>query len=89
IKPIVCVLPLAGYVLALFLLCHAGQRLTDETRTIGCALYKSKWYKADAKIMRDVLLVLLRCKKPSILEAVPLGTMDYPCFYWYIDNLNN
>ncbi|KAJ8939436.1 hypothetical protein NQ318_010620 [Aromia moschata] len=54
--------------------------LMGETSTIGLALYKSKWYEGHAKIMKDVLLVLLKCEKPAIMEAVPLGTLDYPLF---------
>nr|UTN00954.1 odorant receptor [Semanotus bifasciatus] len=69
-----------AYVAALFYICHSGQRVADETHSLGYALYESKWHEADAKIMRDVVLVLCRCRKPGTLEALPLGDLNYPLF---------
>nr|UTN00906.1 odorant receptor [Semanotus bifasciatus] len=94
-KPLAAVLYLIGYVVSLFMICHAGQQLTDEVMSINYAVYDSKWYEADAKTMKDILFILMRSHKPVTLDALPLGALNYPLFlmifktsYSYLTLLN-
>ncbi|KAJ8917513.1 hypothetical protein NQ315_005562 [Exocentrus adspersus] len=83
-KPISAFMFLATWMFALFAFCHAGQRIKDETLSVGDALWDSKWFNADARTMRDVHIILMRCQKPIYYEALPLGIIDYPFYYMII-----
>nr|QNH68040.1 odorant receptor 14 [Apriona germarii] len=79
-KPLGALLYLLGYVVALFLPCHAGQRLLDETLSVSDAVYESKWYDCDVRTMKDILFIIARCQNPQYLDALPLGSFNYPLF---------
>ncbi|KAF7273246.1 hypothetical protein GWI33_014041 [Rhynchophorus ferrugineus] len=70
-------LHLCGYFIVVFAACHAGQILRDETYNIQDALYESNWIKADKEMVKDIQFIILRCQKPAILKAIPVGTFDY------------
>nr|QUP79573.1 odorant receptor 13 [Monochamus saltuarius] len=79
-KPIAGICYLMGYIAALFLLCHGGQRILDETLSVADVLYDSGWYDGDVLIMRDICFILARSQRPATLGALPLGVMNYPLF---------
>nr|AUF73030.1 odorant receptor [Anoplophora chinensis] len=79
-KPVAGICYFLGYIAALFLLCHGGQRILDETLSVAGALYDSKWYDGDVQIMRDICFILARAQIPATLGALPLGVMNYPLF---------
>ncbi|XP_076274670.1 odorant receptor 49b-like isoform X2 [Rhynchophorus ferrugineus] len=89
-------LHLCGYFIVVFAACHAGQILRDETYNIQDALYESNWIKADKEMVKDIQFIILRCQKPAILKAIPVGTFDYGVMiiiiktsYSYLTLLNN
>nr|QNH68044.1 odorant receptor 19 [Apriona germarii] len=83
-KPLAGICYLMGYITALFLLCHGGQRITDETLSVADAVYNSRWYHGDAQIMRDMIIILARSQRPASLGALPLGAMNYSLFLMII-----
>ncbi|KAJ8950580.1 hypothetical protein NQ314_007844 [Rhamnusium bicolor] len=52
----------------------------DETLSISDAVYEAEWYKADASTMKDVRFILARSQSPICLDALPLGSLNYPLF---------
>ncbi|KAL1517992.1 hypothetical protein ABEB36_001682 [Hypothenemus hampei] len=60
-----------GYIMAMFFICHAGQRLIDESLDLTNQIYDSKWYDMKPKIKRDIAFVLARCQKPMTLTGPP------------------
>ncbi|XP_018579026.2 odorant receptor 13a-like [Anoplophora glabripennis] len=79
-KPIAGISYLLEYVFALFLLCHGGQRLLDETLSVADVIYDTKWYDGDVQIMRDIRFILARSQIPVMIGALPLGCMNYALF---------
>nr|QUP79572.1 odorant receptor 12 [Monochamus saltuarius] len=79
-KPLGALIFLVGYVIALFSLCRAGQRLMDETQSVSDAAYNSKWYNADPKTTKNLVFIIARSQEPEVLDALPLGSFSYPLF---------
>ncbi|KAF7284539.1 hypothetical protein GWI33_021989 [Rhynchophorus ferrugineus] len=84
-----------AYSVAMFYSCHAGQNISDESMSIGDAVYNSNWYEAKPKIRKYLVLMILRSQKPIKVDALPLGTADYPFYlmmlktsYTYLTLLN-
>nr|QXE93226.1 odorant receptor 49 [Eucryptorrhynchus scrobiculatus] len=85
-----------GYIIGMFFLCHAGQRLIDESLNLTEYVYDSRWYEIDPEIKRDVVFVLARCQKPIHLTTpASMGSLGYFLFsimiktsYSYLTLLN-
>ncbi|KAG5863487.1 hypothetical protein JTB14_015155 [Gonioctena quinquepunctata] len=74
------ILQLLGYLVGGLVMCHYGQTLTDELSSIGEAVYASKWYLSEPKMVRDVKFILLRCQKPFELNAFLFGTFSFTTY---------
>ncbi|XP_030746991.1 uncharacterized protein LOC115875627 [Sitophilus oryzae] len=66
-----------------------------KTLDIRDTIYEGKWYMCDERVKSWMPFVLLRCQKPMSLDALPLGSANYPLFlliikttYSYITLLN-
>ncbi|XP_030756946.1 uncharacterized protein LOC115882837 [Sitophilus oryzae] len=84
-----------GYMAGVFLLCHAGQKLINETESLADSVYNSNWYEKDAKLMRNLILIIKRSQKPLKFHAIPSGEYSYMAYtilvktaYSYITLLN-
>nr|UTN00938.1 odorant receptor [Semanotus bifasciatus] len=65
-----------GWFMSLLMVGFVGQRLTDECFILRDAIYGTKWYDLDVETQKDLLFVLLRCKKPLYLKAGAFGFMS-------------
>ncbi|XP_023017287.2 odorant receptor 4-like [Leptinotarsa decemlineata] len=79
-KPVGAAIFLFGYIVSLFLLCYAGQRITNESLSVAEVIYQSKWYEANTQMKKSILFSLARCQIPLTLDAWPLGNFCFPLF---------
>ncbi|KAG5866947.1 hypothetical protein JTB14_026250 [Gonioctena quinquepunctata] len=79
-KPGGALCELIGWLMSLFLLCDAGQKITDSTLSVSEAVYKMEWYSTDIQTMKDILFILMRSQKPMYLDALPLGILNYTLY---------
>ncbi|XP_066251345.1 putative odorant receptor 85d [Euwallacea similis] len=85
-----------GYVAAMFLVCHAGQRLIDESLNLTDEVYNTQWYRVDPSFRKDFTFILARCQKPlSMPGPASIGAANYGLFliviktsYSYLTLLN-
>ncbi|XP_074032542.1 uncharacterized protein isoform X1 [Leptinotarsa decemlineata] len=80
---------ISGWMCCLFFLCDAGQKITDNTESIGEAIYAMKWYKTDIQTRKDLFFILRRTQKSMELDALPLGTLNYALYLTVIDDREN
>ncbi|KAJ8920175.1 hypothetical protein NQ315_011836 [Exocentrus adspersus] len=66
-----------GWFVSMVMVCFSGQRLREESVSIGDAIYKSDWLTLNKDLERDLVLVLMRCQKPVFLRSGPFGYMSY------------
>ncbi|KAJ8917495.1 hypothetical protein NQ315_005544 [Exocentrus adspersus] len=71
---------LSGYIVGLFLVCHGGQLIIDETLSVSDALYELNWYEADVNIAKDILFMVNRAQKPATSDGILIGAVNYPLF---------
>ncbi|KAJ8939192.1 hypothetical protein NQ318_012428 [Aromia moschata] len=69
-----------GYIVLVFILCYSGQRMMQETAAIRDFLYALEWYQCEPELIRDLKFILARCQIPIVIEALPLGTLNYEFF---------
>ncbi|XP_063907413.1 uncharacterized protein LOC135125691 [Zophobas morio] len=69
-----------GWITALFIVCLGGQRVINASESVADALWTSKWYKADFKLQKSVLIMLVRAQRNSNIKAGPFGILCYPFF---------
>nr|XP_023017288.1 odorant receptor 4-like [Leptinotarsa decemlineata] len=79
-KPVGAAIFLFGYMVSLFLLCYAGQRIIDESLSIAEVIYQSKWYEANTQMRRSIQFTLARSQIPLTLHAWPFGIFCFPLF---------
>ncbi|XP_072397501.1 uncharacterized protein [Diabrotica undecimpunctata] len=96
IKPLGALLFIFGWLAAILLLAHTGERLMNFTYVLREDIYSSDWYLATPSVQKDVGFILFRCQKPLYLSALPLGTINYALFvmllktsYSYLTLLNS
>ncbi|XP_050315963.1 odorant receptor 67c-like [Anthonomus grandis grandis] len=85
-----------GYISATFFVCHAGQRLIDESLNLANFVYDSRWYEVSPKLRKELVFVLTRCQKAMCLAASAyMGSAGYVLFcimiktsYSYLTLLN-
>ncbi|XP_018567969.1 odorant receptor Or2-like [Anoplophora glabripennis] len=66
-----------GWIVSMIMVCISGQRLRDQSLSIGDAICRSNWLDLNKELQKDLVLVLLRCQKPIFLNAGPFGYMTY------------
>ncbi|CAG9862686.1 unnamed protein product [Phyllotreta striolata] len=71
---------LGGYIMSIFLLSHAGQRLCDESLSISEAVFDSKWNEASNEMRKDLAFMIARSHEPLTISSLPLGTFNYDLF---------
>lgn len=47
---------------------------------MGNAVYNALWYMSDVKTIKSLLIIMLRCRKPMSLAAIPTGVLNYELF---------
>nr|QNH68039.1 odorant receptor 13 [Apriona germarii] len=66
-----------GWFLAMSMVCYGGQKLREESMSIGDAIYESNWPHLNKELQKDIMLVILRCQTPISLHGGPFGYMSY------------
>ncbi|CAH1117470.1 unnamed protein product, partial [Phaedon cochleariae] len=79
-KPFSGVVYLIGFVVALFLLCYSGQRLLEESLTVGDVAYETEWYTGTSKMAKLMQVIIARSQTPVTLAASPCGIYSIPLF---------
>lgn len=70
-----------GYVTTIFMVCHGGQKLINQSLTLADQVYWMEWYEQKPKIRKDLRFVLARCQKPLGLVGPPsMGFAGYSLF---------
>lgn len=48
-----------------------------QSAKVGDALYNTKWYELDdLKLRKDILFIIMRCRKVMKLRGAPFGVMN-------------
>ncbi|CAH1108594.1 unnamed protein product [Psylliodes chrysocephalus] len=79
-KPLGAAIYLGGYVMSIFCLSHAGQRVWDESMSISDAIYDSNWHTGSDEMRKDLAFMLQRSQEPMTISSLPLGTFNYALF---------
>ncbi|XP_019884295.2 uncharacterized protein LOC105255143 [Camponotus floridanus] len=58
-----------GQLIHLFILNFEGQKLIDHSVQTRDRIYNSAWYKASIKSQKLLMLVMIKCLRPSVLSA--------------------
>ncbi|KAJ8930764.1 hypothetical protein NQ314_016398 [Rhamnusium bicolor] len=45
--------------------------------SVGNEIYNTEWYNLEVDIQKDLILVLMNCKKPVYLKAGSFGFLSY------------
>ncbi|CAG9856340.1 unnamed protein product [Phyllotreta striolata] len=69
-----------GWLNGLFMDCRSGQRLQDESDLLAMGLYRANWLDCEIDLKRDIVFVLMRCKRRMVLRAASFGIMNHPMF---------
>nr|AII01090.1 odorant receptor [Dendrolimus kikuchii] len=69
-----------GLISQLFLYCWHSNEVVVESYVLDRGIYDSEWWKADARIRRQVLLLAGKMALPFILYAGPYTTLSVPTF---------
>ncbi|XP_072389401.1 odorant receptor 82a-like [Diabrotica undecimpunctata] len=76
-----------GFLLAIFILCQAGEKISQQNKDITDAVYNSSWYMMEVKTRKDVMFILMSSNIKLYLEALPLGQLNFALLlmvYMYI-----
>nr|QUP79565.1 odorant receptor 5 [Monochamus saltuarius] len=73
-------LHLMGWVGMLFLTCYYGQKILDESTTIGDAAYQSEWYNGPLHLKKMICLIILRSQRPLLLTVASIGVVSLATF---------
>ncbi|KAG5883721.1 hypothetical protein JTB14_024222 [Gonioctena quinquepunctata] len=66
-----------GWMFSTFIVCRAGQRLSEASVDVGNVIYSVEWYDLDIDLQMDLKMVIMRSQKPLFLKAGPFGPMTY------------
>ncbi|KAF7267412.1 hypothetical protein GWI33_019361 [Rhynchophorus ferrugineus] len=67
---------LAGYLVAVYFICEAGQIIKNDTESVSDSIWSSRWH-TDLKLSKDLKIVIQRSQKPVTLTSYLLGDFDY------------
>ncbi|XP_044261864.1 odorant receptor 49b-like [Tribolium madens] len=70
----------SGWIVALFVACLGGQLLLDANYTVSNAIWSSIWYKADVKLRKDLLFMLVRSQREFHLTVGSFGVLSFALF---------
>ncbi|CAH1963363.1 unnamed protein product [Acanthoscelides obtectus] len=79
-KPLGASVFLAGWVIAMFVICHAGQKIRDESLSVTDAIYFSDWHRGTVEQKKDIAFMMFRSQKAIFFDALPFGSLNYPLF---------
>lgn len=48
-----------------------------QSELLSDILYQTEWFKFETELQKDIMLVMLRARRPSLLTAGPLRDMSY------------
>lgn len=48
-----------------------------QCESLGDVLYQVNWYNLEKELQKDIMLVILRARKPIFVKAGPFGNMTY------------
>ncbi|VEN63784.1 unnamed protein product [Callosobruchus maculatus] len=68
----------------MFMICHAGQKIRDESLSVADSIYFSDWYRGTIQQRKDIAFMMFRSQKPIFFDALPFGTLNYPLFVMII-----
>lgn len=71
---------LVGCLVAVFMVCFAGQRLQDKSNEIFWGIYNTAWYNGDVSIQKDIALMIMRSQRDLGINAGGFGFMSYETF---------
>ncbi|KAJ3644220.1 hypothetical protein Zmor_026890 [Zophobas morio] len=66
-----------GWATVLVLACWSGQILIDASETIPVSIWFSKWYEADVRLQKDILMMLKRSQELFTLTAGPFSSLSF------------
>ncbi|THK32907.1 odorant receptor 29, partial [Diachasma alloeum] len=66
--------------LQLFLYSYAGERLSSGLENLGSAIYSSEWCDSPSKVTKDLIFVMMRCRKSFALTAGKVCVMNLESF---------
>ncbi|KAJ3644225.1 hypothetical protein Zmor_026895 [Zophobas morio] len=71
------VVQFCGWTIILVLACWSGQILMDASESISVSIWFSKWYEADTRLQKDILLMLKKSQEQFALTAGPFSSLSF------------
>ncbi|XP_052758286.1 putative odorant receptor 92a [Galleria mellonella] len=71
---------LVAATLQIVVLCYYGDKIMQYSMEISDAVYNSKWYLADAKIMKDLLFLSIRSRRACKITAYQFTDLNLNTF---------
>ncbi|XP_029163290.1 odorant receptor 13a-like [Nylanderia fulva] len=78
------VLYIIGQLIHLFLFSLEGQKLIDHSLQTRDKIYNSAWYKASVRSQKLIMMVMVKCLRPSFLSAGKIYIFSLESFTWVL-----
>nr|CAM84023.1 olfactory receptor 25 [Tribolium castaneum] len=79
-QDVLAVLHYIGWIMSIFVVCWAGQILTDSSVTVADACFGSNWLRACPRLRRDLSFMMRRSQKCVELRAGPFNVLCFSLF---------
>nr|APC94313.1 odorant receptor 19 [Pyrrhalta aenescens] len=68
---------LVGWLVSTYIVCYGGQRLMEASISVGNIMNRIHWYDLETDLQRDLILIIIRSRRPIFLTAGPFGPITY------------
>ncbi|KAK9507956.1 hypothetical protein O3M35_007712 [Rhynocoris fuscipes] len=68
---------IGGCVLPPFIVCRGAQEIITQVERLHEASYMSKWYEETPKVRKDLLMLMIRTNRPTVLNYRRFFTFDH------------
>ncbi|XP_044267457.1 uncharacterized protein LOC123013144 [Tribolium madens] len=79
-QDVAAVLHYIGWIMSIFVVCWAGQILTDSSLTVADACFESNWLQACPRLRRDLSFMIRRSQKCIQLKPGPFNVLCFSLF---------
>lgn len=64
----------------IFLHSYIGEQLNRESANLHMTIYSIPWYNMPPNMMKDIIVIMLRCNRPFNLTAGKMYNMNFQNF---------
>nr|XP_022909564.1 odorant receptor 85b-like [Onthophagus taurus] len=71
---------LFGWLVLIYLVCHYGQTLIDESLGVAVDAYHIEWHTKPVVVQKYIRMIIMRAQKPIVLKALKVETFSANTF---------